>query len=41
MEEYIVPQIEIIKFDTEDIITTSTNSNGIIELPFIPIQDIK
>ena len=40
MQEYITPEIIIITFDSEDIITTSDSSHIIeerpIELPFIP-----
>ena len=32
-EVYTSPEMEIVYFDTEDIITTSGNSN---ELPFVP-----
>ncbi len=35
-EFYVNPKLEITIFDAEDIITTSTDSDEIIELPFIP-----
>lgn len=40
-EQYEIPCMEIIVFETEDIITASggndKNNNGTIELPFIPV----
>lgn len=37
-EEYKTPQIEIIAFETEDIITASSGKqdDGVIHLPFVP-----
>ena len=41
-EEYITPRIEIVEFNTEDVITTSnTRSNRSdepIELPLVPLR---
>ncbi|SHM46594.1 MULTISPECIES: hypothetical protein [Ruminococcus] len=39
-EEYTTPRIEIVEFDTEDVITTSSksakvNDDGSIDLPII------
>lgn len=36
-KEYITPQIEIVEFDTEDVITTSNPNNGTIDFPITPI----
>ena len=39
MEEYIAPEMEIVEFETEDVITTSptcVGGNGVIELPVAP-----
>lgn len=33
MERYATPELEIIKFDAEDVITTSPASGGDTELP--------
>lgn len=33
-EAYTTPEMEIVEFECEDIITTS----GIIELPFVPVK---
>lgn len=42
MEKYIKPELEIIEFESEDVITTSGNRNDdLIQFPFIPIEDIK
>ena len=39
MEKYVAPEMEIVEFETEDIITTSGVSGaGTIELPFIPVN---
>ena len=35
-EEYIAPEIEIVEFETEDIMSTS---NDTPELPFIPFEE--
>lgn len=37
-EEYKTPQVEIIAFETEDIITASSGKqdDGVIHLPFVP-----
>lgn len=36
-EKYITLEMEIMEFETEDVITTSVpNTNGENELPFIP-----
>ena len=41
-EDYITPRIEIVEFDTEDVITTSNtrsnSSNEPIELPLVPLR---
>ena len=41
-EKYIAPEVEIVEFDTEDVITTSnTRSNRSdepIELPLVPLR---
>lgn len=40
-EEYITPRIEVVEFDTEDVITTSntrSNSSEPIELPLVPLR---
>lgn len=40
-EEYTTPRIEIVEFDTEDVITTSntrSNSSDPIELPLVPLR---
>ncbi|SHM13311.1 hypothetical protein [Ruminococcus flavefaciens] len=41
-EEYTTPRIEIVEFDTEDVITTSNthsnSSNEPIELPLVPLR---
>lgn len=41
-EEYTTPKIEIVEFDTEDVITTSntrsSSSNEPIELPLVPLR---
>lgn len=37
MEKYIEPVMEIILFDTEDVITTSGNSDEYIDLPDVPV----
>lgn len=41
-EEYITPGIEIVEFDTADVITTSNtrsnSSNEPIELPIVPLR---
>lgn len=38
-EEYRTPQMEIIAFETEDIITASDGKqdDGVINLPFVPV----
>jgi hypothetical protein len=40
-EKYIAPEVEIVEFDTEDVITTSntrsSSSNEPIELPLVPL----
>lgn len=39
MEEYVAPEMEIVEFETEDVITTSptcVGGNGVIETPFVP-----
>ena len=39
MEEYIAPEMEIVEFETEDVITTSptcVGGDGPIELPVVP-----
>lgn len=38
-EEYKTPQMEIIAFETEDIITASDGKqdDGVINLPFVPV----
>lgn len=36
MEQYIKPEMEIVTFDTEDIITTSGNGKPSYELPVVP-----
>lgn len=40
-EFYVNPKVEIVNFDTEDVIATSTNidvddGDDIIDLPFVP-----
>ena len=40
-EEYTTPRIEVVEFDTEDVITTSntrSNSSDPIELPLVPLR---
>lgn len=40
-EEYTTPRIEVVEFDTEDVITTSntrSNSSEPIELPLVPLR---
>lgn len=41
-EEYISPEVEIVEFDTEDVITTSNTRSGndsdLIELPPVPVK---
>ena len=41
-EEYTTPKIEVVEFDTEDVITTSntrsSSSNEPIELPLVPLR---
>lgn len=40
-EEYISPEVEIVEFDTEDVITTSNTRSGndsdVIYLPPVPV----
>ena len=40
-EEYISPEVEIVEFDTEDVITTSNTHSGndsdVIDLPPVPV----
>lgn len=39
MEEYVAPEMEIVEFETEDVITTSPvcgGATGVIETPFVP-----
>ena len=40
-EEYISPEVEIVEFDTEDVITTSNTRSGndsyVIDLPPVPV----
>ena len=40
-EKYITPEVEIVEFDTEDVITTSNTRSGsdsdVIDLPPVPI----
>ena len=39
MEEYVAPEMEIVEFETEDVITTSCGGDdGPIELPVIPVK---
>lgn len=38
MEKYIAPEMEIVEFEAEDVITTSpTCGGGVIDLPFEPV----
>jgi hypothetical protein len=40
-EKYITPEVEIVEFDTEDVITTSNTRSGndsdVIDLPPVPV----
>ena len=36
MERYETVEIEVIRFETDDVITTSDNKNGSITLPEVP-----
>ena len=40
-EEYISPEVEIVEFDTEDVITTSNTRSGndsdVIDRPPVPV----
>ena len=41
-KKYVTPELEIVEFDTEDVITTSNTRSGndsdLIELPPVPVK---
>ena len=38
MEKYIAPEMEVVEFDNEDVITTSClGGAGAVDLPFEPV----